>query len=57
MRRGLDDDDEVALFSPERDLGRKAIETETGIRQDLQTVASRPERDLGRKAIETVPWR
>ena len=41
-------------FRPERDLGRKAIETHRrGRTPSVRTSSSRPERDLGRKAIET----
>ena len=43
--------------SPERDLGRKAIETPlAGASTCVGSAGFRPERDLGRKAIETA-WR
>ena len=43
------------MSRPERDLGRKAIET-TPLRRPIRVRPSRrsPERDLGRKAIETL---
>ena len=42
------------ISSPERDLGRKAIETHVFALVGLRIIpVERPERDLGRKAIET----
>ena len=41
------------VVSPERDLGRKAIETEPLPRSEDGPRHLCPERDLGRKAIET----